>query len=371
MTRSLCSRFALSLACLIGGSTLSAGSHADDPDMARANRLLEEGQALKQQGKVEQGCRKIEESVDVRPGYAAELELADCRALLGRPARAVQELSTIAVRAAARSRVDTANLSIYLEYIAHAERRIKALSSKLAGLPRVVIALSKDIAATPGLKIKLDGLPVDPASQPAAIPVDPGHHVVRIAAPGKREMTWEDDLTTGEKTAAFEVMESEPPPLQEPPPPPVLLSSTASASGSVPPRSAAPPPIIPAAPAQPQTQAVEGMTARDVGIVTALALGAAGLGIGTGFGIATVGKRDEGQALGCGETGEPGACEELRSDYGELVAGEVVGFVGAGLGLGIAGVLFWTRPASAPARAVQVVSHMGPKGARFGVRGHF
>lgn len=371
MTRSPCSRFAISLACLISGSTLSAGSHADDPDMARANRLLEEGQALKQRGKVEQGCRKIEESVGVRPGYAAELELSDCRALLGRPARAVQEFSNIAARAAARSKVDTANLSVYQEYIAYAERRIRALSPKLTGLPRIAIVLSNDIAVTPGLKIKLDGISLDPASRGAAVPVDPGHHVVRIAAPGKREMTWEADLTTGEKTAAFEEMENEPPPPQETPPPPGLPSSTASAAVPVPPPSVVSPPSISTAPATPKVQGADGIKARDAGIVTGLALGVAGIGIGTGFGIATLMKRDEGTRLGCGETGEPGACDALRSDYGELVAGEVVGFVGAGIGLGIAGLLFWTRPAPTPARAVQVLPAIGPKGARLGLSGQF
>jgi hypothetical protein len=341
-------RRALPFACLLVASALAAGSRADDTDMTRANQLLREGQALKRQGKLEQGCQKIEESVREGPGYAAELELADCHAALGRPARAVQELSNIATRAAARSKADTANLSIYQAYIAHAERRIKALTPKLAALPRITISLSAEALAT-GLKVKLDGIPVEPLAGTTSVVVDAGHHLVRVTAPGKRELTWEGDLTTGERTAAFEKLEDEP---QAP-------AATAL------------PITAPSARTSPDGPGSGGATARDAGTVTALVLGVAGLGVGTGFTVAAGTTRDEGLRAGCGETGEPAKCVALRSTYDSLLAGEILGFVGAWLGLGLAGVLFFTRPAAKPAVAVSVSPVIGPAAAGFVASGRF
>ena len=125
------------------------------------------------------------------------------------------------------------------------------------------------------------------------------------------------------------------------------------------------------APAKPPGPGNDGITARNVGIVTGLTIGVIGLGIGTGFGVAGAVKRSDGLQKECGQTGEPAECQALRSEYDELVTAAVIGFVGAGVGAGVAGVLFLTRPAPTPAPAVGISPVIGPNGAGLGVWGQF
>lgn len=347
-------------------------TRAEEPDMAQANQLLRDGQALWQQGKQEEGCRKIEESVRVRAGYAAELALADCHAALGRPARAAQELSSIARRAALRSKVDTANLSIYQAYITRAEQRLRVLAPKLAGLPTITLVLSPEILATAGVIARLDGIAVEPLQARVSIAVDPGHHVVRLLAPGKKERTFETDITQSERIAPFDALEDDAPPPAPAPEKPAATPALSVSPSAPPPATASllatatSPDPGPKPSAEPKT----GLTARDLGIASGLTLAVAGLSVGIGFAVAAGDKRDEGLRQGCGAADEPTACQGLRADYDKLVAGEVTGFVGAGIGLVLAGALYWTRPPRGPQVSFWLLPATA-RGASLGVTGRF
>ena len=153
-----------------------------------------------------------------------------------------------------------------------ARKRAAALEPRL---PKLVVDVS---GAAPGLEVKRDGVVIGTAAWGTPIPVDPGAHRISASAPDK--LPWETTVQSAEgKTARVAIP-------RDLPNAAAVAAAVADAPGPTPP---------PAAAAQnfPQPVVESGSsTQRTLGwIVTGV--GAVGLGLGAGFGLSSMSKRDE------------------------------------------------------------------------------
>jgi hypothetical protein len=166
------------LAAVALGSPLA---HADGDSSAVAQALFASGRQLMESGKYAEACPKFAESNRIDPKLGTLLNLALCHERVGKSASAWAEY-TQAAELAGRSGQSQR------EHVAR--ERVTALEPTLA---RVVI----DASAVPGMSVTLDEQPIGAAAYGTAIPVDPGAHVVRAQAPGKRAFSEEFGVESG------------------------------------------------------------------------------------------------------------------------------------------------------------------------------
>jgi hypothetical protein len=135
-----------------------------------AEALFRSGRQLMGQGDYAQACPKFAESNRIDPKLGTLLNLALCHERIGKTASAWAEYVQ-ASQTASR--------------LGQGERE-KVARDKAAALeptlPRVIV----DAGAESHAEVKLDDQTIGPAAFATAIPVDPGDHVVRATAPGKR-----------------------------------------------------------------------------------------------------------------------------------------------------------------------------------------
>ncbi len=135
-----------------------------------AELAFREGRQLMNQGRFKEACPKFAESQRLDPAPGTQLNLADCYEKLGLTATAWETFRAAETAATRTGQADFAS---------EARKRAIALEPRLCKL-----AIT---AAEPGggLEVRLDGTPVTRLVG-SAMPIDPGHHVVAAAAPGKR-----------------------------------------------------------------------------------------------------------------------------------------------------------------------------------------
>ncbi|MCC6559034.1 MAG: tetratricopeptide repeat protein [Polyangiaceae bacterium] len=317
---------AAAIAAPAGAQPKPGGAPRTDPIAAEA--LWKEGRALRAAGKLREACPKFEESYRLDPALGALLNLASCHELLGRTATAwseYREAEDLAVRAGDEKRRK------------FAAQRAAAIEEKV---PRLVITA---IDPPPGLVVLRDGVELGAATLGAAIPIDPGEHVITARAPGFEAWTVKYEASTGAR-GTIEVPRLAP--LPAPPP----AAASAPAASAPPDRAAAPGARLP------------------VLAIVAGGVGLAGIGVGAVFGVLTGNQasaaRDECPEDVCNAKGD------------ELVArGETyawvsnIGFGVGALGLVVGGVLLLTGssgpeppPAAAAAGRFSVAPALGPEG---------
>ena len=167
MKRPLLTLFSTSLLCFGAASARAEGS----TDKVSAEALFDEGRKLMAAGKFADACPKFEASQELDPGVGTMLNLADCYEKTGRTASAwaeFRETVSAAHNAGSRDREDIAR--------GRGER------------PRTEAVLSDDRAleGAGGSSSRGTGRGSS-AALGAAIPVDPGRHVIVASAPGKRD----------------------------------------------------------------------------------------------------------------------------------------------------------------------------------------
>jgi hypothetical protein len=135
-----------------------------------AEALFRSGRQLMGRGDYAQACPKFAESNRIDPKLGTLLNLALCHERIGKTASAWAEY----VQAS-----QTANRLGQGEREQVAREKAAALEP---GLPRVIV----DGGAESRAEVKLDDQAIGPAAFATAIPVDPGEHVVRATAPGKK-----------------------------------------------------------------------------------------------------------------------------------------------------------------------------------------
>jgi hypothetical protein len=167
-------RFVWTAAIAIALTANATAAYAQGADAGAAESLFQSGKSLLEQRNYALACPKLAESYRIDPGTGTLLALALCHEGEGRLASAWGEFSEVVARSRRERRPDREDL---------AHQRMTALESRL---PMLTIAVAPGAETIDGLEIKRDGIVVGSGSWATPVPVDPGHHHVEAAAPGRK-----------------------------------------------------------------------------------------------------------------------------------------------------------------------------------------
>ena len=327
------------LGVLVFSFALNAGAQTKaGGNRAAAEALFNQGRDLMTKGKFVEACPKFEASQQLDPGLGTMLNLAECYEKTGRTASAwaeYREAIPLARAAGSKARQDLAT------------ERAQALQERLSTL--TIRAMTGDDGDA-HLEIRRDGVPMQSAELGAPIPVDPGEHLIEVAAPGKQP--WSTKVQVGADAAKVQVD----------------IPKLEAADGAAPAPVAAPasaPPAATADTAPPPAPKSSGSAQRTAGLISA-GVGVVGIGIGTVFGLKASSNWSDAKdtcrdgRFECTQQGK-----NLQSDAKSAATLSTVGFVAGGALLGLGAVLYFT----APSKKENVAFIVGP-GSAF-VQGSF
>jgi hypothetical protein len=310
-------------------------AHAQAQDQATARVLFNDARDLMTQGKFAEACPKLEAASKLYSGSGVLLNLGDCYEHVGRSASAWNEFGEAA---SAAERAGRANDQ------AEAKKRQAALDPKLS---KIAIRVA---TAAPGLVVKRDGTPLDPAVWGIAIPVDPGAHTVTAEGAGRSPWSTTVNVVEPGKTVTVDVPDSTP--------------SAGGLPVVAPIPGSAPPPRVPlATPASEAPAAAPGSgttaywTGRRVGGFAITGVGVVGLGVGGIIGLVAESKFSSAK-------NEASPARETDSESAVRLGNVATGVVIGGAVVAAAGLVVWLTAPSAP---VQV----GTNGGQMLLRGSF
>ncbi len=188
---------------ILGAAALALSMTAASPaaradDEAQAEALIKEGVKLRDAGKVDEGCPKIEQAYKLAPNSGRLMHLAICHEKQGKVATAWNEYIDAEgeARKEGRSKV---------------EADAKAFSKKLEGkLPRATLNVP-DAVVVDGMEISIDGVVIEKSNWKKPRPLDPGEHKVLVTAPGKKPAEQVVSMKLGEKkTITIAALEKDP-----------------------------------------------------------------------------------------------------------------------------------------------------------------
>ena len=311
----------VAFAVLVALLTRTATARAGDP--AAADALFKEALALLDEGKWSEACPKFKASFDFDPSVSTLINLARCSEHDGKLATAWGQLAE-----AQRLNLDAPAGPRRSQLEAHIKKLSDALSTRL---PRVRLVLA---GAAPQAEVAItrDGVAVPSSALGQALPMDPGEHVVSVAAPGyvtaERRFTITEgqslDVTLELKTAGSEVGPS-------PVPPPEVAP--------------VPEPPRPVVEVGPSGQSIAGLTVIGVGGAS-LVVGAV-LGGLAGAKASEISEGCEQQGYTCPTAEETALANEASDSGGAFFTGSIV-CLSAGAALVATGVIVW---ATSPKRA--------------------
>ena len=163
--------------CAMIGLLLAGGARADEPsapDRALAEALFREGRQLMESGHVPEACAKLAESQRIDPAIGTLLNLATCHALEGRTATAWAEFVDARTQARSAGRD---------KYVSFAQTQMNQLEPRLS---RVVLGMDRP---PDGIEIGIDQQTLGAGALGSPLPLDPGKHTLRLAAPGRAPET--------------------------------------------------------------------------------------------------------------------------------------------------------------------------------------
>jgi hypothetical protein len=300
---------ACSLLLVLASATQALAEPHDDAAAAQA--LFEQGKKLMAAGKQAEACPKFAESERLDPGVGTLLNLAACYEASGRYASAWSTF--LEGESAARADHNAGAARV-------ARSRGDALESKLSKL--TITVTHPDI---PGLEVHRDDTVVGQAQWQLPIPADQGTHRVSASAPGRKPWQTEVELKGAGATVEISVPDLAVEPVAAAPP-------------------AAPPPAVAnaksglIAPERSSEHASFGtQRAFSVG---ALAVGVAGITLGSIFGLKSKAKHDAADSHCDGSSCKDADGVQLRSQA--ISAGNLstVSFVVGAAGLA-GGALLW------------------------------
>ena len=245
-----------------------------DPTGAQA--LFYKARAQMQLGRYAEACPNLEASLRLDAGIGTQFNLADCNEHIGKMATAWAGFIDVATAAKAAHQV---------EREAVARKRAQALEARL---PKLLIDTS---SAPAGVTVTRDGVPVAPSVFGVEVPIDPGAHHVAASAPGMP--SWQMTVHAVEgKTARVAV----PRDLAAP----VAADALPVASGATTTVTSAPAPEpdpagfpAPVVQTSVSPQRVTGWALAGAGVI--------GAGLGVGFGLASIGDRNDSRAHCAGD----------------------------------------------------------------------
>ncbi len=168
---------------------------ADATDSAAAEAIFRQARAAVSAGDYASACPLFQESLRLDPAPGTLLNLADCEEHTGRLASAWEHFERLEKRVApSDERFE----------VAHARRDALALR-----VPHLVVRLSPGSPAA--TRVFRDEVALGPPTMGLPLPVDPGHHVVTVLAPGHAPQRIQVDAREGENA---EVIASVGPPVR-------------------------------------------------------------------------------------------------------------------------------------------------------------
>ncbi len=286
-------------------------AHADDS--AAAQSLFDQAKKEMAAKDYASACPKLEESLRLQEGIGTLLNLASCYEHAGKLASAWSKYLEVATRARAAGQAARARIG---------KERADALAPKLSNL-----VVDVPGATHPdGLEVRRDGTVVGPAEWGVAIPADAGTHTIEASAPGHKPWSQTVVVADGATTAHVSVGDLAPLPVSH-------VEATPVASAPEP--SPAPPPPDVASEPEHSTKTLK------IAAVVAGGLGVVGVGLGTAFGIISLGDHNDAAKV----CPPPGPC--MTADQADLWrkahdAGNVstIAFIAGGVGLA-AGSVMW------------------------------
>jgi hypothetical protein len=264
------------VAVLCAASLASGGGHAHaqgrPADVQEADRLFKEAETVRDaamksrdQAQLDKACDEFARSLELDPALGTKLNLADCHALLGKTATALDEFAeALAMAAKAGDK----------EREGFARQQIAALTGRVAQV-RLELAQGAAVGA-----VSVDGRSLDRVAwaPPHAIPLDSGTHTFVFSAPGKVARAVQVIVPQGPSTTTVQVA-----PLDDAPPAPP--SATAPPATTV---------VAPSQPATSETPPAAPLGKKRVVALVSAGVGVAGIVVGTVFGLNALSTRRDG-----------------------------------------------------------------------------
>jgi len=322
---------------MVTGATLSprAARSQSAEDKTAAEALYEEGKKLLGSKRFPEACARFEASQKLDPGVGTLLFLADCYESMGRTASAWSTFREAASAAKSAGQTDR-------------ERIARERAGKLDGkLFQLTISAP---AATPGLQIMRNDVPIKKEVWNVAVPVDPGSYKLTASAPGKVSFSTTVEIPSGAggRTVEIPALADDP----SAPSPTATTSPTAAPTASNTSTSAPTATMSPTASAPP-TGAVAAPSGMSGGRTAGLVIGVAGLvgvGVGAAFGGVAMSNFSQVKSLcpnvGCGDQ----TAVDLSKQTGTLADASTVAFVAGGV-LAAGGLVLFlvSGPGASPA----------------------
>lgn len=244
---------------------------------ARHRDLYNEAERLMGQKQYGEACPKLEQAIELERRYGTLYLLGDCYENTGKIASAWALFAEVADITAGNPALADGH-----------QQAVTRAASLEPRVPRLTISVPEPVAKIDGLVVKFGKSTLDPKSWGSSIPVDPGETIIETSAPERGTGTLSVTIAEGEKKSI------------EVPEPPEKFNYFRWGS---------------------------------------FAAGAAGFGVGAGFGVLALSKWDEAKQK-CG--GNPAVCGKNQTEFDEAQslrssANTFAWVSNAGLALGIAG----------------------------------
>jgi hypothetical protein len=344
--------------------SIAPGARAQSSQSA-AQALFDTARELMTQERYGEACPKFEESNRLDPGIGTKFHLADCWQHMGRTASAYSLFREVESEAHTRDQPSR-------------ERVARDRATALEPFVSKLVIQPRDAASLPHVQVRRDGLEVDREHWNAAVPVDPGSHIVAVSAPGKEPWQTSVDVPPQGKIVTVEV--------------PTLVDQGAVATAAPPvgpvspapavvarPRAVEPPRLPPPAPrpgvAEPMPMTLtevphlenRGSGQRAVGWLF-LGAGIAGVATAAYFSVVWIDKRNDANLHCVGQFCDPAGLQ-FRSDENDARVATIAS-ASAGVGAMLLGaVLLGTAPGprlvmrtASSLRVEPLVNPRGPNG---------
>lgn len=171
------------LVAILSGLVLTRGAVAQEGDATRAEKLFDEGRDARDRGDHATACAKFGESASLVKRASTLINLAACEEKLGKLKAATEHgKEGLAMLPPGDDRLGPAK-----EVLDRAAQRA----------PRVSVKLPANAPA--GLRVAVDGAPIDSGALAAPLTLDPGAHTFVLSAPGHADGTTRITLAEGQR----------------------------------------------------------------------------------------------------------------------------------------------------------------------------
>jgi hypothetical protein len=307
-----------------------SAAQASDPIAARGQ--LQQGFALKEQGKCNEAIPHFLESIRLDRQPKALLNLADCEEKTGKLGAAAMYFSE------ARDLAHSQGLELLRT---GAEQRLQAIEKRL---PKLVVKLAPDAPAD--TIVARDGVDLGSISLGSPLPIDVGRHTI-LARRGSSQRQYDVTIAEGETKEVIVT------PMGGEGPTTVAPSATAPSTPAVPATSQALS-LSPTADSQPKDRSAP--NGQLIAGFSLMGIGAVGLAVGTIFGLKVSRKNDEiDSTCPTGQPCPPDSVVDYNNAVTDAKIARAVSLVGFGVGAVFVGTGV-TLALTAPKRQVPVSS---------------